>query len=153
LTRRIGRAVPAAALTALAVAAHAGPGLATHPYELSAYNWVAGGPVAARHAIVVGWGEGLEEAARDLSKLPGAAHVTVASTRLGGFQEFFAGRTIAMSQSDLATPKGAHADYALFYVSSLQIGRQDEIFARYRYRKPVYTLTLDSITYVRVYRV
>ena len=151
--RRTKRTALAIGAAFLALAAHAAPGLATHPLELSAYNWLAGGPPAARHAIVVGWGEGLEEAAKDLAKVPGAATVTVAATRINGFAQFFPGRTIAMSDSDLAKPSGIHADYALFYVSSLQIGRQDAIFARFRDRTPVYTLKLDTITYVTVYRV
>jgi len=151
--RRIGKALPAAAVTALALAAHAGPGLATHPLELSAYNWLAGGPFAARHAIVVGWGEGLEEAAKDLAKFPDAATATVATTRINGFAQFFPGRTIAMNDSELAKPGGVHSDYALFYISSLQIGRQDAIYSHFKNRKPVYTLKLDAITYVTVYRV
>jgi len=146
------RTVVVALALAGIVAVHAGPALALHPYELAHYDWAVGGPVAAQHAIPIGRGEGLDVAARELSKLPGASQLTVATTRLTGFEEFFAGRTIRLEDSSLVKPGGESADLVLFYFSSVQVGRLPDLWARYRSRKPLYELRINTIPYVRVYR-
>jgi len=146
------RNVVVAAVLAGAVALHAGPALAIHPFELAHFDWAVGGPIAAQHAIPIGRGEGLDVAARDLATLPGAATMTVATTRLTGFEEFFPGRTIRIEDSDLSKPGGEHADLVLFYISSVLVGRLPEVWARYRDRKPFYELRINTIPYVRVYR-
>jgi hypothetical protein len=138
---------------AAALALHAGPALALHPYELAHYNWAAGGPVGAQHALVIGRGEGLDEAARALDRLPGADGLTVASTRIAQFEEFFRGRTIHIEDSSLDHAGGEHADLVLFYISSIQVGRVPAVWARYRDRRPDYELIINGIPYVRVYRV
>ena len=132
---------------------HAGPALALHPYELAHYNWMAGGPVAAQRAIPIGRGEGLDEAAAELNRLPNAAGLVVATTRLTGFQEFFAGRTISIEDSALASPGGEEPDLVLFYISSVQVGRFADVWAHYRARDPAYVLRINGIPYVRVHRV
>ena len=142
-----------APLIAAGLVLHAGPALALHPYEMAHINPIAGGTAAARHAIVIGWGEGLDEAAEDLSRLPGASGMTVATTRVTQFEDFFAGRTIRIEDSSLAKPDGLPADLVLFYISSVQVGRVPDVWARYRDREPFYLLDINGIPYVRVYRV
>jgi dolichyl-phosphate-mannose-protein mannosyltransferase len=136
-----------------ALTLHAVPALALHPNEFAHYDWLAGGPVVARHAIPVGRGEGLDEAALALARLPRAEELTVATTRLTGFEEFFPGKTIRIEDSSLVSPGKPTADLVLFYVSSLQVGRLPDVWARYRDRKPFYELRINTIPYVRVYRV
>ena len=151
LVGRGAKVVAAAVATALAL--HAGPALALHPYVFAHYNWAVGGPFAAVHALPVGRGEGLDVAAREIGKLPGASGLTVATTRLTGFEEFFPGRTIRIEDSALSKPGAEEPDLVLFYVSSIQAGRVPDVWARYRDREPIYRLRINSITYVRVYRV
>ncbi len=143
----------AAAGFAAALALHAGPALALHPYELASFDWAVGGPVTAQHAISIGRGEGLDEAARDLAALPGAASTTVATTRLTGFEEFFPGRTIRIEDSSLVRAGAPQPDLVLFYISSVQVGRVPEVWARFRDRTEFYELMINGIPYVRVYRV
>ncbi|MBI4729740.1 MAG: glycosyltransferase family 39 protein [Acidobacteria bacterium] len=137
------RAVPA---IALALALHGGPALALIPWPLAHFNWLAGGPVSARGVMVVGWGEGLDAAAERLNALPGAERLTVATTRVTQFEDFFRGRTVR-----LGAP-GSTPDYVLFYVSSVQTGRFEAEWRRYERRRPFWTLTINRIPYVRVYR-
>lgn len=145
----------ALAMTAgvVALAIHGGPAIALNPYENAAYNWLVGGPVAAQHAIVVGWGEGLDESAERLSRVPDAANMTVAVSRVTQFADFFAGRTIRIEDSSLDHAGGERADFVLFYVSSVQVGKYESLWARYRDQEPFYELTINRIPYVRVYRV
>jgi len=147
------RMVIAATAGVLALALLGGPAIALDPYENAAYNWLVGGPVTAQHAMVVGWGEGLDEAAEHLSRLPGAAGMTVAVSRVTQFADFFIGKTVRIEDSSLDHPGGERADFVLFYISSVQVGRYEDIWARYRNGKPFYELTINRIPYVRVYRV
>ena len=147
------RRVVAALAVAAALAVHAAPGLALHPYEIASYNWLVGGPATAEHALVVGWGEGLDVAARDLAaRIDGADAVTVATTRLTGFEEFWPGTTIRIEDSSLVRPGARRPDLVLFYISSVQVGRVSEVWARFRDQTPYYELTINGIPYVRVYK-
>jgi 4-amino-4-deoxy-L-arabinose transferase-like glycosyltransferase len=132
---------------------HAAPALSVHPYELAHFNLVAGGPSVAKRAIVVGWGEGLDEAAEDLSGLPDAAGSTIASTRVIQFEDFFAGRTVRIEDSTLVRPDGVRPDYVLFYISNVQTGQVPDVWARYKDQVPFYLLDINGIPYIRVYRV
>lgn len=144
------RLVPA---LSVALLLHAGPALALHPYELAHYNWTVGGPIAAQRAIPIGRGEGLDEAAADLNRLPDASRLVVATTRLTGFVEFFEGRTISIEESSLDSPDGEEPDLVLFYISSVQVGRFADLWARFRDQDPDYVLRINGIPYVRAYRV
>ncbi|MGH2794093.1 MAG: ArnT family glycosyltransferase [Actinomycetota bacterium] len=152
LFRSKARVVVGSALAAM-LSLHAAPALWLHPYELAHFNLVTGGASVAQRAVVVGWGEGLDEAAEGLSRMPGASGMTVATTRVTQFEDFFIGRTIRVEDSSLARPDGTPADLVLFYISSVQTGRVPTIWARYRDRAPVYRLDINGIPYVRVYRV
>jgi hypothetical protein len=152
ILEKFGRRMLIPALS-VALLLHAGPALAIHPYELAHYNLAVGGPAAAQRAIPVGWGEGLDEAAADLNRLPNASRLVVATTRLTGFEEFFAGRTISIAESSLASPGGEEPDLVLFYISSVQVGRFADVWARFRDQDPDYLLRINGIPYVRVYRV
>jgi 4-amino-4-deoxy-L-arabinose transferase-like glycosyltransferase len=151
--RKAFRSVVAAAGFVTAFVAHGLPALALDPYQNAAYNWLVGGPITAQHAMVVGWGEGLNETAEHLSRIPGAAGMTVAVSRVTQFADFFAGKTIRIEDSSLDHPGGAHADLVLFYISSVQVGKYEDIWSRYRNRKPFYELRINRIPYVRVYQV
>jgi hypothetical protein len=149
--RNKSRALVAAAITA-ALALHGLPALVIHPYEEAHYNWLAGGPVTAEHALVIGWGEGLDEAATALARLPGANALTVATTRVTQFEDFFPGRTVRLEDSAEMRSGGAEPDLVLFYISSVQSGRFDTVWRRYRNDTPVYELDVNGLPFVRVYR-
>jgi len=147
------RTVVVAATGVVALAIHGGPAIALNPYQNAAYNWLAGGPATAKQAMVIGWGEGLDEAAERLSRVPGAEHLTVAVSRVTQFSDFFVGKTIRIEDSSLDRPDGERADLVLFYISSVQVGKYDAVWERFKDREPFYTLTINRIPYVRVYRV
>jgi hypothetical protein len=140
-------------LIAAALLLHAAPALSLHPYEIAHFNIATGGAEVARRAIVVGWGEGLDEAAEDLSRLPDAASMTVATSRVTQFEDFFAGRTVRIEDSTLVRPDGVAPDLVLFYISSVQTGRFADLWERYEDLEPMYRLSINGIPYVRVYRV
>ena len=56
------------ALLALALAGQAGWLVMSYPYPIAAYNPLLGGTAVARQAIMVGWGEGIDQAAASLPR-------------------------------------------------------------------------------------
>jgi dolichyl-phosphate-mannose-protein mannosyltransferase len=144
LGRAIGRvktkAVAAGAIV-VALAAQTTPGLALAPNSLGAFNWMLGGPPAARHVILAGGGEGLGEAGAILNRL-GAT--SVATTRRTGLSEVFEGRVVGIQEGP--------ADYVLFYISSVQTRVAPALWERYRHLKPVATVRIGGITKVWIWR-
>lgn len=151
LVRARGRIMAAGAAAMLVL--HTAPALALHPYELSHFNGAAGGPAVARRALVVGFGQGLDEAAAALNRLPGAREMTVATTDELNFTDSFEGPTVEIEDSSLVKHGAVEPDLVLFYISSLQAGRTADVWARFRDRDPIYLLEINGIPYVRVYRV
>ncbi|MCA1832088.1 MAG: hypothetical protein LC750_05005, partial [Actinobacteria bacterium] len=131
---------------------HGAPALALHPYEEAHYNWAVGGPRTATHAVIVGWGEGLDEAATALARSPDAARTTIATTRVTQFADFYPGTTVRLEDSSLMKPGGVQPDFVLFYISSVQSGRFASVWKRYKNSDPVYRLDINGIPFVRVYR-
>lgn len=138
-----------AATTSVAIAAlllvHAAPALALHPFEVAHYNWAAGGPRAARRAITIGHGEGLETAAADMSRL--APGKLIAASRTTHFAEFYNGHVVRIDD-----PAATEADFVLFYISTIQSLRYAQTYRLYRDVEPFYRLRINQLDYVIVWR-
>jgi hypothetical protein len=85
------------------------------PYYTAYYNPLLGGVKAAPRMLLVGWGEGLEQAAAYLNAKPNAAKLHVASMSSSEFEPFFSGRTTEASETILVDP-----DYFVTYASHVQ---------------------------------
>jgi hypothetical protein len=121
-----------------------------HPYYYPYFNPLLGdGPVAVK-LVRVGWGEGLDEAARYLNAKPGAEQLKAASRFPGTFRDFFHGKVLPLD----AGGEWLHADYVIFYVQQVQ-RMQDPSPGVIRYfqqhRQPEYVVHLGGIEYAWVY--
>jgi len=88
-----------------------------HPYYLTYYNPLMGGGNIATKMITVGWGEGLDEAARYLNTLPHAEKLQVATWLAVPFAPYFKGNTLFyLDDSALALA----SDYVVLYRSEIQ---------------------------------
>ena len=87
--RQVGDGVAGPVVLAGAVAAQGGLALSTFPYYMSYYNPAMGGPAKAEDVMFIGWGEGLDEAARWLNANVDVATTTVASWYERGPFSFF----------------------------------------------------------------
>ena len=88
--------------------------LPAFPYYLSYYNPLLGGSAAAPSVMMIGWGEGADQAGRTLDALPDAAQLTVASGYTNGpLSYFFRGRTWPLTYSYAA-------DYAAVFIQDRQ---------------------------------
>ena len=117
-----------------------------HPYYLTYYNPLLGGGRQASQRILVGWGEGLDQAATWLNRQPQAERLTVATmpyhSSLLGY--FFQGRVVEFSDMDLTV------DYFVFYINSLQRDPEGPVNTAGPV-DPVHTVILKGIEYARIY--
>ena len=122
------------------------PAISVYPHYLAYYNpLLGGGPVAAR-TIMVGEGEGLDEAARWLNARPDAAGLSVAAHSADIVQATFMGQTRELRDEVPRT-----ADYVVIYNLHTQIGRSPKVVADYAGQRPKYVVQLNGIEYARVY--
>ncbi|MEM7032263.1 MAG: glycosyltransferase family 39 protein [Chloroflexota bacterium] len=90
-----------------------------HPYYFTYANPLLGGGQVAGQFITVGWGEGLDEAARYLNNKPNADSLTVSTWLSSPFAPYFRGHTLYHPRS----PGLALAsDYTVLYLSEVQRG-------------------------------
>jgi len=126
--------------------------LQSAPYYLSYYNPLMGGLRKAPEVMLVGWGEGLDQAARYLNGKPGAEEMKVISWSADGcFSYFFKGSagTIDYDMDVRALRRG---DYVVFYLNQVQRQAPNpeilDYFARF---EPEYVVRIGGVEYAWVY--
>ncbi|MGQ9628218.1 MAG: ArnT family glycosyltransferase [Anaerolineae bacterium] len=136
----------------------AGFSLPNHPYYLTFYNPLFGGNTLAPKVLLVGWGEGVEQAARYLNGKPGAEGLSVAAwysnTILG---PLFKGRTYKLpvdSQEAIGVVPWYDTDYVVFYLNQVQRGIPSSGTVRFfQTKEPEYTARIKGLDYAWVYKV
>lgn len=143
-TPRLARAVWAVALLGLAWQAVDVARL--HPYALAYVNPLAKPLYGERR---LGWGEGLDLAAKHLNAKPDARSLTVASPYPTEFAYTFAGRTIPLNHYTDAKP-----DYVIIYRSLFERGEhawETEILHEFQSLQPEKIITLNGLPYAWIY--
>jgi hypothetical protein len=122
------------------------------PYTYTYFNPLLGGLKSAGNVMMLGWGEGLDQAASYLNSLPGAGRLRVAAWYGDIFTFFFRGVTDVIDENtSLADLQGA--DYAVIYIQQVQ--RQvpsPEFLAYFTRLTPEYTVRIDGVDYAWIYR-
>jgi len=120
-----------------------------HPYYLSYFNQLLGGLPRAVNTTLVGWGEGMEQAAAYLNQKPNAADLYVASTPAQTFLPYFKGRGENFYTNDVAL----RADYVIIYRAQQQrLAPSPEIVREYMRRTPEKVITIKGVPYAWIYR-
>lgn len=126
------------------------------PYYLTYYNPLAGGSWTAPHALLIGWGEGLDQAGHYLNQKPDADTLAVASFYRNEFSPYFRGEVhkVADSNPDDFDLIAWHAtDYVVNYVSQVQRDQPNEATVRYfRSLEAEHVVRLNGIEYAWIYR-
>jgi len=124
------------------------------PYYFSYYNPFAGGQ-RVTDTMLVGWGEGLNEAAAWLNIQPEAASLNVTSWYSTTFEPYFRGQAIYKIEDEKisrSAKPGLAADYVVFYVNQIQRQLPSPGALQYfRAEPPVHTVRLNGIDYAWVY--
>src|SRR5690606_4275854 len=116
------------------------------PYYMSYYNPTMGGADKAEEVMFIGWGEGLDEAARYLNQTVDTAQATVASWyERGPFSFFYDGPTSSNRYV-------WEADYAVIYNHQWQRELPSRrMIAYFDTLTPIHSVWLDGINYAGVY--
>ena len=133
-------------LAALALAGQAFSALPTYPYYITYYNPLMGGAARAPEVMFIGWGEGLDEAARYLNDTIDTATAKVSSWYpRGPFSYYYDGIT----DSNRGT---WNADYSVIYAHQWQRELPSRRMMHHFNRlTPEKTVTIDDIEFVRIY--
>ncbi len=128
--------------------------LPLHPYYLSAYNALAGGPWLAQRVLLVGWGEGLEKAAYYLNSEPDAENVRAATFYYRDIATFYHGKVAKLVDDKPGEPAPwLGSDYVVFYLNQVQREMPDTATVRYfQSLTPEFTYERNGLPYIQIYR-
>jgi hypothetical protein len=136
----------AGALVAVAVIGQVGWLASSYPYPLAAYNPLLGGTAVAERAIMVGWGEGLDQTAAFMNSLPNAEHLTVSTQYHHVLRLLFDGRTVRV-------PSLQTVDYYVVYVNMIQRNTVPiPVRQAVADGQPVFTATVNGVPFAWVYK-
>jgi hypothetical protein len=149
------RAAVAIAIAGL-VAGQGTIALAQHPYLLDYYNPLLGGTRTAEKILMLGWGEGLDQAAKFILSQPGGATAVVRTSVHPATMLYFFPPTVTTESLLLkANPESraawATTDYAVTYVLQWQRNTVGEVIPYLANFTPIYTVTIDGVDFARVY--
>lgn len=128
----------------------------TFPYYLTFYNPLAGGVRRAPQVMLIGWGEGLDEAGRYLSQKPNSKKLRVLSWMpYGSLSYFFPGKVRPIlsdadfSQEDLVRLDSV--DYVVIYVQQWQLNIPKSLLEYLSNYVPEHIIWINGIEYARIY--
>jgi hypothetical protein len=126
-----------------------------HPYNFSYYAPALGGGPAAARLMIVGWGEGLDQAARWLNTQPDAHNLDVVAWYSTTFEPFFNGHAIYKIDEEKIsrTPKpGLAADYVILYINQVQRELPSAgALQFFQANPPAHIVTLNGLDYAWIY--
>lgn len=120
------------------------------PYAISYFNPMTGGGPVAEHVLLMGWGEGLDQALVQLRDYPLACEDEILTwwPELSGY--YIECSTVRNAVSD---PISARTTHVVLYVNQLQRQSTPELFAALAATEPVAVISIFGIDYVHIYDV
>jgi hypothetical protein len=124
----------------------------TYPYYLNYYNPLLGGSQKAVDVMLVGWGEGLDQAARYLDQKPNAETMRVISWSADGCFSYFFKGSAATIDYDMSIDSLRRADYVVLYLNEWQRQAPNpEFLAYFAQLEPEYVVRIGGVEYAWVY--
>jgi hypothetical protein len=131
--------------------------LQKYPYYLTYYNPLMGGPKKAPEVVTVGWGEGLNQAARYLDKVPGIRDKKILSWYALAFSWYGLGMGVQAEDMGFSTRMPLddylQLDYIVLYVNQWQRNTPPHLLEYLGQQEPEHTVTIGDVEYVRIYRI
>jgi hypothetical protein len=126
------------------------------PYYFSYYNPLLGGSRAAIKTMQIGWGEGLDQAARYLNQKPHSNRLSVMSW-YGDGSFFFLSKsrvnTINSEWSSSDWDTFNKSDYIVIYITQWQRNIPADVLDKLKALKPEYSVWINGLEYVQVYKI
>jgi 4-amino-4-deoxy-L-arabinose transferase-like glycosyltransferase len=117
------------------------------------YNPLLGGGAAAQRALLVGWGEGMEQVGAWLSARPDLRRGTVLTWMAPTLAPFVPQDVrLETFSAGALTRRNPPANYAVLYVRGAQRDEAGGLEATIRRSPALYTLTRDGITYATIHQ-
>jgi len=117
------------------------------PYPLSFYNPMLGGAPTARQAMIVGWGEGLDQVAAYLDRQPNPREIVAVSLYKDQIVPLYRGNGARLED-------WSKGNYLVSYVNMEQRGLIPEPLQELvMTTPPEHTVWINGIVYARVYRI
>jgi hypothetical protein len=131
--------------------------VSTFPYYLSYYNPLMGGSRIAPQVMLVGWGEGLDQAARYLNQKPNVKQLKVISWyATGPFSYYFEGQDRSLWYDPGATSEEWErfitSDYAVIYIGQWQRQVPGPVLEYVAKLEPEHSIWIDGLEYARIYK-
>jgi Dolichyl-phosphate-mannose-protein mannosyltransferase len=156
---RPGGARLALAAGALVILAQVIPVVQNYPYYLTYYNPLMGGMQNAPQVMMVGWGEGLNEAALFLQKQPDIGHKKIIAWYPLAFTWYSLGLGMEADPIDIRPEADAttmaeylSADYAVTYINEKQRDMPRQLLDYLATKKPIYTVKIHGMDFAWVYK-
>lgn len=118
-----------------------------HPYYLSYYNPLLGGGAAAQRALLIGWGEGMDQVGAWLRARPDIGQGQILSALPPTLQPF-----VPVPVQEVRAIDSIQANYAVVYLESIQRGDAPEIYARIQETLPLHTVRIHGIEYAQIHQ-
>jgi hypothetical protein len=130
--------------------------LNTSPYYFSYYNPLMGGGSQATNVMLIGWGEGLDQAARYLNNKPDAGELEVASWYIRPFSCIFTGISrripIQAELSEDELHRVLSADYVVIYIHQWQRQTPKNLLDVLVSQAPEHSIWINGLEYARIYK-
>jgi len=143
------------ALLAIVLALQLASAAPTFPYYLSYYNPLLGGSRKAPEVMMIGWGEGLDQAASYLKGQPGASGEEMAAWYSTSFNLLFNAEAgdipveLQLGAEELETLLAK--EYLVIYLHQWQRGTPQNLLDELEGLEPEYVVRINGLEYVRVY--
>jgi hypothetical protein len=153
-SKRLARMV-AIALTSLLAVIQTAALVAHYPYYLTFFNPLVGGASNAQRVLMIGNGEGLDQAAQWFNQTFSPRSITVGSWYSPSFKPYSDQSTVEIGRKmeDERDRRWLYeSNYVVFYINQLQ--RQlpsSEAVAYFTAQPPVHTVNLHGVDYVQIY--
>lgn len=147
--------VAASAVMLAALVYQAAGTISSYPYYFSYYNPLLGGTVRAPDVMMVGWGEGLDQAARFLNNQPGINEPQVATGAwMTTFSYFYKGPVLTTRFDAGATTAQdwMDSDYYVLYINEVQREKvSHELIDYFATLQAIHVVRINGLDYVYVY--
>ena len=120
---------------------------AYHPYYLSYYNPLLGGGARAQRALLIGWGEGMDQVGAYLRGRPDIDQGPVLSALGATLRPF-----VPVPVKDVTDLGNGSANYAVVYRESIQRAANPAIYAAIQQTVPLHRVTIHGIDYAWIYQ-